>query len=346
MKKVISGLIALLMIFCLASTGYGKDLKPLKMIYSNNAPAKAGGNIFFEKVYIPKINKEIEKYGYKLDVTMYHASSLYKYTDQVNALEKGLIEITNFICGWEEARAPLHQVLNLPMMGYTPQSHAQIWTDLQENIPEFGKEFAQYQELFHLSTAPAIFNMNEVRRVPADFKGVKVSATGVAADFFKSIGASPLRIDAPDWYSSLDRGMLDVLPLGAFIINMWKIDEVAKVHVIPTGDAVNWTSLSYIMNRRFFSRLPKEVQQVIKDNVTWATQELTRGDDHMDAVSKKKFEDEGNTVIYLTPDEVEQWRQAAIPVQKKWIENMEARGLPGQKVYDETVRLLKNYEGM
>ena len=344
MKRVISVVTTLVVLFGMSSIGFGGELKPIKLIYSNNAPAKAGGNIFFEKVYIPKINKEIEKYGYQLDVTMYHASSLYKYQDQVNALEKGLIEITNFICSWEEARAPLHMVLNLPMMGFTPQSHAKIWFELQETIPEFGKEFSNYQELFHISTAPAIFNMKEVRRVPADFKGLKVSATGVPADFFKSIGASPLRIDAPDWYSSLDRGLVDVLPIGAFLLRMWKIDEVAKVHVIPTGDAINWTALSYIMSRRTFEGLPKEVQKVIKDNVVWATTEITKTDDEMRVRSEEKFKNEGNTVINLTPDEVKLWRDAALPVHTAWVKEMEGKGLPGQKVYDTTKQLIQKYQ--
>ena len=188
--------------------------------------------------------------------------------------------------------------------------------------------------------------MNVDKRVPADFKGLRVSATGVTADFFKSIGASPLRIDAPDWYSSLDRGMVDVLPLGAFLSAMWKIDEVAKVQVIPKDAAVTWTALSFIMNRRAFSRLPKEVQKVITDNVEWATVAVTKTDDEFRVRSEEKFKGEGNTVIYLTPDEIQQWKDAAIPTHQAWIKEMEAKGLPGQKVYDEAKRLIAKYKDL
>jgi TRAP-type C4-dicarboxylate transport system substrate-binding protein len=343
MKRIISGFIVLLVLVCVSSVSFGDDLKSITLVYSNNAPARAGGNMFFANAYLPKINGEIAKFGYKLDVTMYHASSLYKYQDQVNAVEKGLIDITNFICSWEEARAPLHMVLNLPLMGYSPQSHAKIWTELQETIPEFGKEFSNYQELFHISATPGIFNMKVVRRVPADFKGLKISSTGVSADFFKSIGATPLRIDAPDWYSSLDRGMVDVLPLGAFLAAMWKIDEVAKVQVIPSNAAVTWTALSFVMSRKGFDRLPKEVQKVIKDNLEWATVTVTKGDDEFRIQSEEKFKKEGNTVIYLTSDEIKQWQDAAIPTHMAWIKEMEAKGLPGQKVYDEAKRLIAKY---
>jgi TRAP-type C4-dicarboxylate transport system substrate-binding protein len=343
MKKIIFGLAILFIWVGLTSISTAQELKAIKLIYSNNMPAMAGGNIFFEKIWIPKINNEIAKFGYKLDFTNYHASSLYKYPDQVNACEKGLIDATNFVVAWEEARAPLHLVLNLPMMGFTAHVSTDTWFDLQDTIPEFGDEFSKYVELFHFSTAPSVFNMNAVRRVPADFKGVKVYATGAMADFFKSIGATPLRIDAPDWYSSMDRGMVDVLPMGAFIISMWKLQEVAKVHVIPTGDALYWTSLSYIMNRKKFEQFPQEVQKVIKDNVRWASTEMTEMDEKNRVRSEKMFEEIGNQVIRLTPEEMKLWHDAAQPTHDNWIKEMESKGLPGKKVYDETKRLIKKY---
>jgi TRAP-type transport system periplasmic protein len=237
----------------------------------------------------------------------------------------------------------LHMVLNLPMMGFTAHASTDTWFDLQDSIPEFGNEFSKYVELFHLSTAPSVFNMNEVKRVPADFKGLKVSATGVMADFFKSIGASPLRIDAPDWYSSMDRGMIDVLPLGSFIVSMWKLQEVAKVHVIPTGDALSWTCLSYIMNRKRFEKFPPEVQKVIKDNVRWASTEITEIDEGNRIRSEKMFEEVGNKVIRLTPDEMKLWHEAASPIHDKWIKEMEGKGLPGKKVYEEAKTLIEKY---
>ena len=51
---------------------------------------------------------------YKLDITYYHASSLYKYQDQTQALEDGLIDMGTFIVTYELARAPLHEVVTLP----------------------------------------------------------------------------------------------------------------------------------------------------------------------------------------------------------------------------------------
>ena len=52
----------------------------------------------------------------------------------------------------------------------------------------------------------------------------------------------------------------------------------------------------------------------------------------------------GNTFIDLTPEEMNQWRDVFKPFHEKWIKDMEARGLPGKKVYDEAKRLAQKYK--
>ena len=344
MKKSTLLLIVLLVFSITATATMAEELKSIKLVYTNNAPAQAGGNVFFEKGWLAKVNEDLAKVGYKLDFTMYHAGSLYKYKDQVKAVEKDLVDVTNFIVSWEEARAPLHMVLYQPLMGFSAHSNVDIWFDLQNKVPEFGAEFKPYKELFHFAVIPAVFNMNKVRRVPDDFKGVKVSATGAMAELFKSIGASPLRIDAPDWYTSMDRGLIDVLPMGIFNITMWKLHEVAKVHVFPTGDALNWTNISFILSKKKYDRMPEVVRKVIDDHVRPASMELTNIEIGNSKKSEELVKEVGNTVEYLTPDEMALWRSAAFTVHKKWIKEMEDKGLPGQKVYDTTKSMIKEYK--
>ena len=299
---------------------------------------------FLKKGWLANVNKDLAKVGYKFDFTMYHAGSLYKYKDQVKAVEKGLIDVSNLITSWEEARAPLHMILTEPLMGYTAHSNVDIWFKLQEEIPEFAAEFAPYKELFHFAVIPAVFNMNKVRRVPNDFKGVKVSATGPMAELFKTIGASPLRIDAPDWYTSMDRGLIDCLPMGIFNITMWKLHEVAKVHVFPTGDSLNWTNISQIMSKKRYDRMPKVVRDVIDKHVHPSSMELTDIEIGNTQKAEALVKEVGNTVEYLTPEEMELWHAAALTVHQKWIKEMEDKGLPGQKVYDTAKRMIKEYQ--
>ena len=343
MKRGICAILILMVVFVWVPVGMAADLKVIKMIFADNSPPHAGGNIFLREKWLPKVNSELAEVGYKLDFTYYHSSSLYKYENQVQALEDGLIDATAFVLSWEKARAPLHMVISNPFMGYSAQSANRIWFELQETIPEFGAEFAKYKEIFHFLAIPTVFNANKVVRVPADFKGLKVSATGMVAELFKQIGAVPLRLGPPDWYTSLERGLIDVMPIGIYSVMIFKLNEVTKVHIFPTGDSLGWMGMTYIMNRKKFESLPPEVQKVIDNNTKWGSRTQTQIDEGNRIKSEEAIKKMGHTMIYLTPEEMELWYEAAKPVNEKWVADMESKGLPGRKVYDEARRLAKKY---
>jgi TRAP-type C4-dicarboxylate transport system substrate-binding protein len=340
MKRLIYITLIVMVVFALVPPVIAEDIKVIKMIHADNAPAHAGGNVFLRETWIPKVNAEIAKIGYKLDFTFYHSSSLYKYADQAKALEDGLIDVTTFYLSWESARAPLHMVISNPFMGFSAQSANRIWFELQETIPEFAAEFSKYKEIFHFTMIPTVFNANKVYRVPDDFKGLKVSSTGILAELFKSIGAVPLRLGPPDWYTSLERGLIDVMPTGIYTIVMFKLHEVTKVHIFPTGDNLGWTGVAYLMNRKKYESLPPGVQKVIDDNVRWASRTQTQIDEGNRVKSEEMVKKLGHTMIYLTPEEMELWYAAAKPIKEKWVAEMEAKGLPGRKVYNEAKRLV------
>ena len=200
MKKVIGISFIVIIAFAMIPAAMAEDLKVIKLKHADNAPSHVGGNVYLREKWLTKVNSELAKIGYKFDLTFYHSESLYKYAAQVQALEDGLVDITTFVVSWEKARAPLHTLISSPLMGYNAQSAQRIWFELQETIPEFGAEFSKYKEIWHFTMIPTVFNANKVVRVPADFKGLKVSATGMLADLFKSIGAVPLRLGPPDWF--------------------------------------------------------------------------------------------------------------------------------------------------
>ena len=49
--------------------------------------------------------------------------------------------------------------------------------------------------------------------------------------------------------------------------------------------------------------------------------------------------------VSLDPGELERWKGiGGKPVWDKWVADMEAKGLPGQKVLDEAFRLIEKYK--
>lgn len=321
-------------------------LKKISLVYSDHANPDTGGIAFFKQEYIPKVQKELAKIGYELDIKYYHRESLYKLADQVEACEAGLIDITLFTIDREFERVPLHGILNMPFMGYNEYSATRIWHDLNTTVPEFGNELTDLKELAHFMTLPVVFNLTKLARVPDDFKGLKIESSGLPAELFRSIGAAVVSQSPSDWYTSLKSDLYDGISVGISGIPMKNLQEIVKYHIMPTGDTMGLTGISFVITRQKYNSFPLEVRKVIDDNVLWASNKLVE-------ISASKIPEyteicrkAGNTFIRLTPEEMKEWYDAVKPIHKEWIKKMEAKGLPGRKVYDEAKRLAQKYKDL
>ena len=57
----------------------------------------------------------------------------------------------------------------------------------------------------------------------------------------------------------------------------------------------------------------------------------------------KISKERGQEIIDLSPEEFEKWKATGKPAWDEWVKQMEAKGLPGQKVLDEAVKLVEKY---
>jgi hypothetical protein len=53
--------------------------------------------------------------------------------------------------------------------------------------------------------------------------------------------------------------------------------------------------------------------------------------------------DRGQEIIDLSPAELAKWKATGKPAWDKWVKDMKAKGLPGQEVLDEAVKLVNKY---
>jgi TRAP-type C4-dicarboxylate transport system substrate-binding protein len=293
--------------------------------------------------YLPRVQKELAKVGYELEITYHHSESLYKMDEQVQACKVGLVDITLFSVDYETAKAPLHEILDMPLMGYDEYSATRIWFELQDTIPEFDAELKDFKELMHFMSLPVAFNLNKVARVPADFKGLMIQSAGMPAEMLRAAGANPVEYSPNDWRTSLKTNLLDGIAVGITGITMFDLQDLVKVHVLPTGDSLGLIGTSFIMNRKKFESFPPEVQKILDDQVLWASDRLTEIEVKHLPVNIDICRKAGNTIITLTPEEMEEWYDVVEPIHKRWVRKMEAKGLPGEKVYNEAKKLAEKY---
>lgn len=287
-----------------------------------------------------------QRSGGRLKIKCYFGGSLAGQYEVFRAVQTGIADIGYFVIGTDPGLQPLNMVTLLPFIwtgAQSWQSIAPMYWELYNKFPELQKEY-QGLKLLTLTAIPPdqfFFTKKQVR-VPADMKGMKVIAKGGWADVMQLIGAAPLNVGVADWYTSLDRGLVEGHIAPFIAVQAFKTLDLFK-HITLFGPSGASTRIqTYIMNPETWKALPPDLQKILEEGNKWHAEEImkfdTAGDQRaIDAAKALK-----QVFTQLTPQEIKTWFDIAKPVHDKWIEENEGRG-PAKTIYEETVRLVTQY---
>jgi TRAP-type C4-dicarboxylate transport system substrate-binding protein len=163
----------------------------------------------------------------------------------------------------------------------------------------------------------------------------------------KALGAVPTLVPFPDTYLAMQKGVLDgtLTPIGA--CEIFNFHEVGKymTHVI-----IATAPFSIIMNKDKWNSLSPDIQKAIDsecgyDACRWLGKHYS---DALDDAGLKEMDEyaakTGHKLIdyTLTPKELARWQEVGgRPLWDAWVKRVTAKGLPGQAVLDELLRLVK-----
>jgi TRAP-type C4-dicarboxylate transport system substrate-binding protein len=164
---------------------------------------------------------------------------------------------------------------------------------------------------------------------------------------WKTLGASPLLLAMPDVYDAAQKGVIDGGNLPWAAMSTYKFYEVMKYYTeAPTTASPQFV----IMNKDTWNGLPKDVQDAIM-SVSGIPGAEFSGDSGWGADVKIELlaaaQKAGANLqqVPLDAGEFDKWKQiAGKPIWDKWVADMNAKGLAGQKVLDATLSLINKYK--
>jgi len=287
-----------------------------------------------------------EKSGGRVDIKLHHGGSLLKMKEAYRGVQKGMVDGSLYILNSDDG-FKLNSVITLPFMGWPSQRETtRIYQAIRKQFPEIDKEWKGVKLIGAFMMPPtAIHTVKAIVKTPEDLKGLKMNGMELTlVQTIHAAGATPVSLDPSDMYMSLDRGLvqgvLNIFP----VLDVFGVLGLLPYHTILGEGGINMTPICNIMNAESFNKLPPDIQKIFEESGEfWAnafeTLDAKQQESTMNSCKEKK-----HTFTYLTSEQIRVWRDLVkYPVHEKWIEENEAKGLPGKAIYNAASKLLEQH---
>jgi len=326
---------------CKKGTSTSKQ-ETIELVFSHLVPEMAT-TAQVAKAWGDKIE---EMSGGRVKFTYYWGASLTPPGETYKGYQTGVADVGFYPP--ELAYQPLSYGMQLPLLGIpSMKAGSEIYAKLLDEFPEMRAEFEGVKVFAPRMAAPTHlhFTKKDVR-TPADVKGLKIRvAQDVSiANFLQAAGATPVEVVPPELYLSLEKGMVDGVYFSFPAVNVWGAMPLMKSHTVFGTQGISGDNLDVLVFcEATWKRLPDDIKKIIEDLEPWYLEEMIKAEQNEIDKAVALAQSEGQTMIYLTDAEIAEWKKYAETVYKTWINDMEAKGKPGRKVYERAVELISQY---
>ncbi|MDX1567793.1 MAG: TRAP transporter substrate-binding protein DctP [Longimicrobiales bacterium] len=310
--------------------------------YTAHIPNSHG---LYGRVFLPWEDMCTERTGGRIRWEHYVDRLLHGALDGFKAIESGITDYTHAYATYQPGSFHLTHGLQLPFLFSNPGVASLVSEEL---YPGFWK--SEYERmgvyLAHCDATSAydIISKQPIR-MPEDIEGLKVRSTGgLMADIIRQMGAIPVVIAAAETYTAFQRGIIDVVALGAPDMAAYRLYETGT-HYLRLG--LTHTVLQYALNPRTFESLPEELQRELYHTFRFRGQIAHQNYYGSGAMERalETLREGGVEISEPTPDERQAWIEAVRPLEDRFIEENEGRGLPAEDFVREARRRAAKYEG-
>ncbi len=333
MKKIFGAILFLALVLFLQGPGasYGQEVIKLKM-----ADPFPIGHLQHELGL--KLIEAIHKFtNQRVKIEYYPSEQLGKAKDLLILCSQGLSDISYVHVPYFAGQLPLNVVGILPFFT-TAVEGGEIYTRLVNTSPEVAQEFQKYgTRVFSVCMTPQ-YDIGTVKKQvigPADVKGLKLkTAGGVYDKIAQRYGIVPVNVAGAETYEAVQRGIVEGVVFSYPSIKGYRLNEILKYYTF--GLRMGGFPQAYVINEKTWQKLPGDIQKALLK--AGQTNEIYSPGEAWDREQRrlaKMFEKEGMVIYEIKPEDKEKWFPFLKGVEDAWIGDLEKKGLPGKKVFDD-----------
>ena len=354
LRKIAFLLLALAMVISLAACGGGSS--------SDGSPGQSGGDEVIElsfSTFIPELiapgkatraalNYMEETSNGKLKFKDYWDGTYVSFAETIQSVVTGVIDIGFIDPGHLSESFQANQIISMYIEADVPSRKGQSEALQQaiKEIPELQKELNDIGVLWLgiVSSGSGIIHFaGDVDvRLPDDLRGMSMEALSAGNELLKACGAATIGSPVTEWYTGLERNVIDSLIHNWGAVDGFRFNEVTSTHMFFTTEentdedsrGLYVSAMGFIMNKAKFESLPKDIQDLLLDGFSreYSDRFLEFEMPACLAGYSEAFE-RNHKFIYLEPSEVAVWRERVASSNKVMLDKIEANGYDAYSIY-------------
>ena len=258
-------------------------------------------------------------------------ATLLKPAETYDGVVSDTADIGNGVFAYTRGRFPVMEGFELPGIDFG--SCAATTMVAIDGVKKFQpKELSDVKVMFLYSVGPgSLYSKKEVKSL-ADFKGLRIRATGLTAKSIEALGAIPVAMPMNDVYEALSKGVLDGNIAPPEVLKTWKQADVTNfITILPPV----YNSLQFcVMNLDKWNSLPPNVQKAFDEvNAGFSLKAAKIWDSEMVGGIQYGLS-QGMKIVHMSKADNDKAMELMQPLLDDYIKRMDEKGLPGKEIVD------------
>jgi TRAP-type C4-dicarboxylate transport system substrate-binding protein len=236
---------------------------PMVLKISHQFPA----NTDFRDQVARKFAQEVEKRtNGQVKFQIYAGASLYKPTQQFDALSSGSLDMSVYPLAYSGGKLP---ATNLTLMPALIENYQQAYNWEKEPIGKWLEDYLDQHGVKIITwiwQAGGVASRDKPILLPEDVKGLKTRGAGKEIELMlQAAGASIATFPSTETYNAMQSGVVDALWTSSASLMSFRLQEVAK-YVTTARDHTFWYMFEpMLMSKATYDKLTPEQQKIVMD---------------------------------------------------------------------------------
>lgn len=279
--------------------------------------------------------QDVEKRsGGRISFEYYPASQLGPGREMLTLTQTGVLDIGIMIPSILSDRLPLSLVAELPGDAATSCEGTEAFLSLTRPGGLLAtKEYDPNKVvvLFAAVLVPyQVFSRKPIDNLQS-LEGLKLYSPGGAKDLtVRTMGAVPIRMETADIYQAITRGTIDGALISYASILAYHLPGL--IHAATYGENLGTGVIAYAISRDRWNKLTPDLQSVLRDAGTAASEHACASFDAGVATDVAKLKQEGVNFVTLSKEDHAKLARLMQGVAGEWAAELDRRGKPGSEV--------------